>query len=450
MIEVKGKYCKDIKIFTDNIEESAMQNIYDLSNSPMFNGIKMRIMPDVHAGNGCTIGTCYPIGEYLCPAHVGVDIGCSVSAVFFDKPLEKKKYAQFERKLRKEIPTGFNINKERKFEMKEFIKFFNTNFQKAYQSSNGLINFVEWKTEDDIEAWCKGVNVEFKTFIMSIQTLGGGNHYLEYDVNDELNKWCFCVHTGSRNVGKRVCEKWMSKAKGITVDKEPMEKEIKEFVKNFEGDPTDIPDRVKKIREKYRTPGTDGYLSGALLKGYLTDMVICQIYAKFNHLMIRRAAASIMNKINGAKVVDEIITTHNYIDFQDHILRKSAIRSYKGERMIIPFNMRDGIAICEGKSNDDWLYSACHGAGRMMSRAIAKKKINFKTFQAQMSEAGIYSTSVCENTLDEAPDAYKPTSEIVELIKDTCDVLYFMKPRINIKATDGGVKFGKKSKETEN
>lgn len=444
MIEIKGKYCKDIKIFTDNVEESALKNIYELSDSPMFKGNKIRIMPDVHAGAGCTIGTCYPVGEFICPAHVGVDVGCSVSAVFFDKPLEEKKYPLFERKLRKEIPTGFNLNKERKFEMKEFLKFFNSSFQKTYQTADGLIDFVEWKTEDDIEEWCKKSGIELRTFIMSIQTMGGSNHYLEYDVNDELKKWCFCVHTGSRNIGKKVCDKWMSMAKGITVDKEGMEKEVKEFIANFKGEKTEIPEKLKKIREKYRTPGSEGYLTGDLLRGYLTDMVVCQIYAQFNHLMIRRAAVDIMFKINGAKPVDEIITTHNYIDFRDHILRKSAIRSYKGERMIIPFNMKDGVAICEGKTNDDWNCSAPHGAGRIMSRAAAKKKIDFNDFQKQMSDAGIYSTSVCQNTLDEAPDAYKPMEEIVELIKDTCDILYFMKPKINIKATDGETKYGKK------
>lgn len=443
MIEIQGNCCKDIKIFTDNIEDAALQNIYQLSNSPMFKDNVMRIMPDVHAGKGCTIGTCYPIKEYLCPAHVGVDIGCTVSAVFFDKPLEEKKYAQFERRLKKEIPTGFEINKTRKFEMKEFLKFFNTNFQKAYQTASALIDFVEWKTEDDIEKWCDKSGIEFRTFIMSLQTLGGGNHYLEYDVNDELKKYCFCAHTGSRNIGKRVCEKWMSKAKGIITDKETIEKEVKEFVANFKGDKTEIPEHIKKIHEKYRIPESDGYLTGDNMRGYLTDMVICQIYAQFNHLLIRRAASNIMFKINGAKAVDEIITTHNYVDFRDHILRKSAIRSYKGERMIIPFNMKDGIAICEGKSNEDWLCSACHGAGRLMSRSAAKKNIDFNTFQKQMNDAGIYSTSVCKNTLDEAPDAYKPMEEIVKLIEPTCDILYFMKPKINIKATDSGTIKGK-------
>jgi RNA-splicing ligase RtcB len=177
--------------------------------------------------------------------------------------------------------------------------------------------------------------------------------------------------------------------------------------------------------------------------GYLTDMVIAQAYAKFNRMIILRKVANIMNAINGAKVIDQVTSVHNYLDFQDMTIRKGSIRSYKGERMIIPFNMKDGLAICEGKSNEDWNCSAPHGCGRLMSRASAKKKLKLSDFEKQMSDAGIYSTSVCQNTLDEAPDAYKPMSEIVDLIKDTCDILFFMKPKINIKATESETKFEK-------
>ena len=447
MIQIEGKQCKDIKIFTDNIEEDALALIYDLSNSPMFKGTKIRIMPDVHLGVGIVIGFTCPIPKenaFLNPNFVGLDIGCGVEAIFFDKPLEEKKYPQFERKIRREIPTGFNIHKTRQFEMKEFIKFVNSEIQKAYQTSGGAINFAEFNSEDDFEKWCKGFGMNFGTFIKSIGTLGSGNHYLEYDTNDEEKKWAFTVHTGSRNLGKMVCQRWVYAAKGVDVDKEAREAEIREFTANFKGDPTEIPGPLKKIREKYRIPESNGYLSGDLLKGYLTDMVIAQAYAKFNRMVILRKAEAVMNKINGAKVIDHVASIHNYLDFGDMTIRKGSIRAYNGEKMIIPFNMKDGLAICEGKSNEDWNCSAPHGSGRCLSRSQAKKKIDFNEFQKQMSDAGIYSTSVCQNTLDEAPDAYKPMDEIVELIQDTCDIQFFMKPKINIKATDGEVKYGKK------
>ena len=440
MIEIKGKHCKDIKIFTDNIEESALSLIYELADSHMFGGAKIRIMPDVHCGKGIVIGFTCPIQKenpFVNPNFVGVDIGCGVEAIFFDKLLEVKKYPQFERKIKREIPTGFNIHKIRQFEMKEFMKFINGEIQKAYQTSGGAINFIEFTTEDDFEKWCKGFGMDFGKFIKSIGTLGGGNHYLEYDVNEDEKKYAFTVHTGSRNLGKMICQRWVHASKGITVDVEARDKEIADLKANFNGDVTELPELIKAIREKHKVPDSDGYINGELLKGYLTDMVIAQAYAKFNRMIILRKAADIMNKINGARVIDHVSSIHNYIDFGDMIIRKGSIRAYKGERMIIPFNMKDGVAICVGKSNDDWNCSAPHGAGRLMSRAAAKKKLTLTDFQKQMDDAGIYTTSVCQNTLDEAPGAYKPTEEIIELIKDTCDIQYLMQPKINIKATDG-------------
>ena len=447
MIEIKGKHCKDLKILTDNIEPEALNMLYEISDSKMFDGAKIRIMPDVHLGKGIVIGFTCPLNKenmFVCPNHIGVDIGCGVEAIFFDKPLEPKKYAQFERKVKKEIPSGFNIHKTRQFEFKELIKFFNSEIQKAYQTSGGLINFIEFTSEDDVEKWCKGFGMEFGVFVKSIGSTGSGNHYLEYDENADEKKYAFTVHTGSRNLGKMVCQRWVYAAKGVDIDVEARENEIREFTANYNGDPVDIPEHLKKIREKYRVPDSAGYLSGDLLRGYLTDMVIAQAYAKFNRMIILRKAAEVMNKINGAKVIDQVSSIHNYLDFADMTIRKGSIRAYEKERMIIPFNMKDGLAICVGKSNEDWNCSAPHGAGRLMSRAAAKKKIDFNDFQKQMNDAGIYSTSVCQNTLDEAPDAYKPKDEIVELIKDTCDVLFFMQPKINIKATDGEKKFGKK------
>lgn len=439
MLEIEGKYCKDIKIFTDNIEESAISLIYDIANSRMFEGAKIRIMPDVHAGKGIVIGFTCPIQKdnpHVNPSHIGVDVGCGIEAIFFDKPLEEKKYAQFERKVKRAIPTGFNVNSIRQFEMKEFTKFINTEIRKAYQTSQGAINLIEFNSDSDFETWCKGLGMDFGLFLKSISSLGGGNHFMEYGENEELKKYVFTVHTGSRNLGVVVHRKWSSLAKGPSCDKEAMNNAVKEFVANFKGDPREIPDHLSKIRETFRTPDSDGYLERDLLKGYLTDMVIAQAYAKFNRTIILRKVAEIMNKINGAKVIDNVSSVHNYLDFGDMTIRKGAIRSYCDEKMIIPFNMRDGIAICIGKSNEDWNNSAPHGAGRIMSRAAAKKKINFNDFQKQMDDAGIYSTSVCHNTLDEAPDAYKPMDEIIDNIKSTCDILYLVKPKINIKATD--------------
>ena len=448
MIQLEGKTCKDCKIFTYNIEEEALALLHDnILSSEMFRGAKVRIMPDVHAGKGIVIGFTCPINKekpFVAPSHVGVDIGCGIESIFFDKPLEEKKFPQFERKLKKEIPTGFNINKKSQFEMKDFFKFLNHEIQRAYQTANGLVDNISFSNEQDLEKWCQKLAMDYGTFVKSIGSLGGGNHFCEYDTNEEEKKYAFTVHTGSRNLGQHVFRHWNSIASGVSVDKAAMKKAVDEYVANYKGDVRELPEKLKAIREKYRTPDSNGYLGGTALKGYLTDMVIAQAYASYNRHIILQKAADIMEKINGAKVIDKVSSVHNYIDFRDLTIRKGAIRSYEGEKMIIPFNMRDGMAICDGKSNEDWNCSAPHGSGRAMSRSKAKKNLNLDDFKKQMEDAGIYTTSVCANTLDEAPDAYKPTEEIIDNIKDTCDVLFFMKPKINIKATDEGTKYGKK------
>ena len=199
--------------------------------------------------------------------------------------------------------------------------------------------------------------------------------------------------------------------------------------KSMESFSTDLRAYLDKVSEGHIA----GYLSGEKLKGYLCDMVFCQLYAQYNHKTVQDIVKKILLKY-GIKVVDTIMTTHNYIDLEDHVLRKSAIRAYKGETILVPFNMRDGIAVCEGKSNSEWLNSCAHGAGRRMSRSKAKANISMDEFKTSME--GIYSTTVCQGTIDESPMAYKDTNEIANLIQETCEIKYMMKPKINIKATD--------------
>jgi RNA-splicing ligase RtcB len=252
---------------------------------------------------------------------------------------------------------------------------------------------VEFLNEDDLVAWMRSVNIQPAIFYKSLGTLGGGNHFMEYEEGED--RWAFTVHTGSRSLGTKVFNKW---------------------------------DRVAKCN--------GGYLAGEALKGYLTDMVITQAYAKYNRKLILDKAASIMHKINGAKVDGIIGTTHNYLDFQDLVIRKGAIRSYAGELVVIPFNMRDGIAIAEGLSNEDWNFSAPHGSGRVMSRTAARRNLTMKGFKLEMQ--GVYSTCITPDTIDESPSAYKPTEEILDAVSPTCRILYRLKAKINLKATNNG------------
>lgn len=383
---------KDLKIFAENVEDAAMELINNIAEHPYFEGKKIRIMPDTHAGKGIVVGFTCPMGSHLNPEHIGADIGCGIETMLFDKVLPEEEFSLFEQRIRNAIPMGKNINQKREFDLKDFCKFIRKELNRAIQSSEGMVNEVPFSNERDISAWCKPLNIDEKMFYKSIGTLGGGNHFIELDYNEEQQLMGVTVHTGSRNLGQKVCRRWTKKA-----------------------------------------IATQGYLSGNLLEEYLTDMVICQAYAKYNRQVILDKIADIYRKMCKGKVTETISSVHNYLDFNDLIIRKGAIRSYEGEKMVIPFNMRDGIAICTGKSNDDWNCSAPHGSGRKMSRNKAKELIAMEDFQSAMS--GVYSTSICTNTLDESPMAYKDTQEIISAISPTCQVLYFMKPVVNIKDT---------------
>ena len=448
MIEIKGQYCKDVKIFTDNVEESAMSTIYRIADCRAFKDRKIRIMPDCHDGKGIVIGFSCPINlekDHVNPEHVGCDIGCTISAVFFDRELSAEDMKEFEHKIRKVIPFGFDINDKKKVDIKTIIKRFNSVLNRMCSCYPQLAPYrVEFSNERDLENWCGKFNMDYGTFLKSIGSVGGGNHFLEYDVNDELGKYCVCVHCGSRNLGLKVFNYWNKIAKSMTITKEEM-KALTNSVKLKNTDKRNLSTELKAAKEEYLSKKIPGYLSGENLMGYLVDVLLAQEYARLNHDVIIEQVVEIYRKMaKGVNVIDTIHTTHNYIDYDlkalmgkpNMMIRKGAIRAYKGERIIIPFNMRDGISICEGKSNEDWNFTAPHGCGRLMSRSAAKQNLDVEEFKQQMADAGIYTTTADEKTIDEAPNAYKPMEEIVKYIEPTVNILYFMKPKMNIKASD--------------
>jgi RNA-splicing ligase RtcB len=295
-------------------------------------------------------------------------------------------------------------------------------------------------TEDWISSVLKRIGMDEKTFWHSLATVGGGNHFLELDSDGETD--VITLHFGSRNFGKKVCEYWTAIANGVMkldkatigkVSTEARKEYIKEHGKLDKKFETFLRQKLDEVQNKRNK--IHGYLDGDDMKGYLADMVFCQGYARMNHIAVQSIIEGILKKY-GIKPVSSIYTTHNYIDFRDFTLRKSAISANAGEKVIIPFNMRDGIAVCEGLGNADWLNSAPHGAGRKMSRSKAKQTLNLKDFENTMK--GVYSTTVCQGTIDEAPMAYKDTDEIVRQIDGTTvKILHLYKPVINIKAIEG-------------
>lgn len=394
---------KNLKIFTNNIEDEAVKQIDLLLQQEPFKDCKVRIMPDVHAGKGCVIGFTADLGDKVIPNIVGVDIGCGMLCVKLGKidiDLEK-----FDKIVNDYIPAGRNIRE---------IKL--TDFEKIK------------------DLYCLRELKETNKFNKAIGTLGGGNHFIELNVDDENNKY-LVIHTGSRNMGKQVADYYQNLAIELCSGKEEMWKRKAEIITTYkeQGKKQEIQRALKELEKKYKgnqpeLPKELCYLIGEYREDYLHDMQICQEYASLNRKYI---ALEILNKY-GIIAMNKFETIHNYICFEDNIVRKGAIRANKGERVIIPINMRDGSIIAIGKGNEDWNNSAPHGAGRIMSRMKAKETFKLDEFKKSME--GIYTTSVVEETIDEAPFVYKPMQEIIDNIKDTVEIEKIIKPIYNFKA----------------
>ena len=440
---IQGKHTKAV-VHTENIEQEAISQVYDIVNCPAFNGQTVHYMPDVHAGLNSTVGFTSTLGNYINPQHIGGDIGCTVSMILLNKSLPKEKYVEFEHRLRKEIPMGPEINEETQFDEKKFMSFLSNEFNKVRQKwPERLSELPTQVTEKWISQQLEKLHMETALFYKSIGTIGGGNHYIELNESDDASHTAVTVHCGSRNFGQKVCKYWtMIAARGPQKANKEDKDRIKELRSKFKEewkkthwkDKTGYDEALKKFIEESLSANStriNGYLSGEEMNSYLCDLVFAQLYARWNHMMIHEKIKTILLKY-GISSVDDIYCTHNYVSPEDHIMRKGAISACENELILVPFNMRDGIAVCRGKGNPDWNFSCSHGSGRAMSRNAAKKNISIEEYKDSMS--GVYSTSVNKGTIDESPQAYKNTDEIKNLISETCEILYVMPAKINLKA----------------
>lgn len=395
----------NLKIFAKNIEEQAINQINELLKQETFKDSKVRIMPDVHAGKGCVIGFTGNLGKKVIPNIVGVDIGCGMLCVELgniDLDLER-----LDKVIREYVPSGMNVHENQRYKFLELEQLY------CYKLLKNKDNWLE----------------------KSMGTLGGGNHFIEIDIDEDDNKY-LVIHTGSRNLGKQVSEIYQEKAiKYFSYEdemKEAKQKLIKEYKEQHRE--KEIQDKLIEISKKYegktKLPKDLCYLEGKLRENYLHDMKICQEFASRNR---REIAFVIMSKMD-LDCINYFETIHNYISFEDNIVRKGAISAKKGEKVLIPMNMRDGCIIGIGKGNDDWNCSAPHGAGRIMSRIKAKETFNLDEYKESMKD--IYTTSVNEDTIDEAPFVYKPMQEIIDNIGDTVDIIKIIKPIYNFKANE--------------
>ena len=404
---------KNLKIYTDEVDELAQKQIAKLLSQPAFADAKVRIMPDVHAGKGCVIGFTADLGDKVIPNIVGVDIGCGMLTVNLGK--QKPDFAALDDIMHRNIPSGMYVHGE---PVEPF----------------GALEALH----------CLPRLERVNRLLCSLGSLGGGNHFVEVDTDTQGNYY-LVIHSGSRNLGKQVCEIYQQEAidcRSGCADREKCESALIAELK-AQGRFSEIQAAIMAQRAAWNAAQPDipadlCYLEGEARERYLHDMRICQQFALRN----REVMADIIVRRLGLQVQDMFHTTHNYIDHDSNIVRKGAISARSGEKLLIPINMRDGCIYGIGKGNDDWNQSAPHGAGRLMSRSQAFRQLTLEEFQTQMQ--GIYTTSVTARTLDESPMAYKGMEAILKHIGPTVDVVDIFKPLYNFKAEEAEPSYQKK------
>ncbi len=400
MVEISGKYNRAI-CYCEELEEQAREQILSVCNQEAFSGSKIRIMPDVHAGKGCTIGTTMTVTDKIVPGMVGVDIGCGMETV---KIAEREiDFAKLDALIHREIPSGRNV-------------------REIPHELNAEIDLYALRCADS-------VNLERAR--KSIGTLGGGNHFIEVDRGGDKNLY-LVVHSGSRHLGCEVAEYYQKQAKQALWG--GAHHQIAELIEKLksEGRFREIESSVKELKKEHKIgmPEELVYVEGRLFDDYLHDMRIIQKFAVLN----RRAMTEVIISGMGFTRVEEFTTIHNYIDMEKMILRKGSVSAKAGEKLLIPINMRDGSLICIGKGNEEWNCSAPHGAGRLMSRKKAFNTLSMEQYREQME--GIYTTCVVPDTLDESPMAYKSMEEIIAQIEPTVRIVERVKPVYNFKAAE--------------
>ena len=413
MIEIKGTVTTAI-CYAKVVEEKAIEQVLRMCSYPLTENSRVRIMPDVHSGKGCTIGTTMTVTDKACPNIVGVDIGCGMYSV---KLAEKELNFEKIDEACHYIPSGMAVWEGR-------IERFDLTELRCYRSLR-----------------------DSRRLERSLGTLGGGNHFIEVDRAAD-GTFYLVIHSGSRNLGKQVAEIYQQLAVDLHAGKEDYFRHREELIATYkaEGRRTEIQSALKALEKEYTdrlptVPADICWLYGSFLEDYLHDVEICQRFARRN----REKMAEILLERTGMTAVEAFHTVHNYIDTEEMILRKGAIAAHAGEKVLIPINMRDGSVIAIGRGNPEWNYSAPHGAGRLMSRAKAKETLDMEAYKAAME--GIYTTSVNADTIDEAPMAYKSIDDIIDVIRDSVDIVDIMKPVFNFKASEEEKPWDKKKSE---
>lgn len=459
-------------VMTDQYDETTEEQIQEIVNHEAFQN-PIRVMPDCHAGAGAVIGFTMPIDRRIVPNTVGVDIGCGMTGLRLGNPefhldvrLEQseKTMERLDEEIRKAVPMGRDVHD---FEEQEYHIVNDFPWDDCQDTLDAFAENHEWMDVDAVDWFdgygkeyfldaCRRVGYDNSRAINSLGTLGGGNHFIEISRSQAFDGLWVVVHSGSRGIGLSIAQHWQDKATKYTSSRKNLEdvpSHVRPYLKDnwkpdadairadFEGEEIqDVFDNVSQAIQEYG-PSTDtrntdlDYLEGVEATGYVIDMIFAQRYASESRLQMVKAVAEVIHGENADDEKYEVIeSTHNFIDFRDGVIRKGATRARDGERLIIPFNMRDGTIVCRGQGNDEWNNSAPHGAGRRMSRTRAFEELSLDAFKETMSD--VFSTSVTEETLDEAPQAYKDTAVVLSVIEESAEIIDRWKPVMNLKAEE--------------
>jgi RNA-splicing ligase RtcB len=397
MYDVIGRY-NTATIYALHVDSESYAQVLRMCNTEELQGSKIRMMPDMHASEGCTVGTSMTVTDKVNPAYVGGDIGCGMQVYRLrERTID---FAALDDAIRTRVPAGAAI------------------FEHGLPAMRHV----------PLDALYSRDALRTATVRRSLGTLGGGNHFIEVDYSQRDAKYYLVIHSGSRKLGADVCRYYQHQAELAEINREVEIRNVIERLK-AEGRTSEIQQVVSEMPRNTKNKEL-AYISGGDFDDYLNDMKIVQQFAALN----RATMANIIIEAMGLTETSRFETIHNYIDFSRMILRKGAVRAEAAERLLIPINMRDGSLICVGKGNPDWNYSAPHGAGRLMSRSKAKEQLSMEEYQTSMN--GIYTTSVTQSTIDEAPQAYKPMEEIVRMVADTVEIDDIIKPVYNFKAAE--------------
>jgi RNA-splicing ligase RtcB len=438
MFEINGKYTT-AKVYADQLEESCISQITTMVNHPAFTE-PVAIMPDAHAGAGAVVGFTMPLGDKVIPNVIGVDIGCGMLARNLGPDaLKGMDLADLDTRIREAIPFGFSVHSTDSATPPDvFWEFANKRWSRFVVSYMVRVEgAIKHNYSDYNPGWfedtLRRVGCPWGRGYAALGTLGGGNHFIEFDIDPKPGDIWLVIHSGSRKFGLQVAKYWQERAvkyhQGIRREKILDETErIK-----AQAPKSEIQSRLQYLKKQYPIPekGLEWLEQTEDVLGYMQDMLFAQQYAQFNRELMRTAIVNIIGAPRRAPVGSEIYCVHNFIDPEDMTIRKGAIAARPKQPCLVPLNMRDGALLGVGKGNPQWNQSAPHGAGRVMSRSQAKRELSLEEFQRQMD--GVWSSSVCRSTLDEAPGAYKPWEQIFETVGETMEIRAHLKPIMNLK-----------------